>query len=88
MRIEELGVTMYEIPRDDRQSFADPPVGANRSSGAPRVRRGRLRRLRIIGGRRATSEFPPPMENLYSVSNRVESPKSRFMGAFFDLENE
>ena len=45
----------------------------------PEVRRGRLRRLGIIGGRRETGEFPPPMENLYSVSNRVEPPKSRFM---------
>ena len=62
MRIEEPGVTIYEIPRDDRQSFVDPPVGANRGSAAPRVRRGRLRRLRIISGRRETGEFPPPME--------------------------
>ena len=30
-----------------------------------------------ISGRRATGEFPLPMENLYSVSNPVDGPGKR-----------
>ena len=85
MRIEELGVTMYEIPRDDRQGFVDPPVGATRGSAAPR---GRLRRLGIIGGRRETGEFPSRVKNFYCVSNLVEAPEGRLIKVCFDLENE